>query len=231
MKAFRKNALRAAIGLALSTGALGVTQAAPGLYLGVGVGASVSDLSNDAAASAIQSGLASGGDVAFDPPNGGVTASTDTTDFAWKVFLGYQFNDHFALEAAYVDLGSTSATFTGNVSSSSVFDGPEGISGMASRDITGVALWGVGILPLQHGFSFFGKVGAFRWHDDDHASATLEFGRDVSGTQHRTGTDIAIGAGAGYDIGNHIGVRLEWERYSIDSDNIDVFGGTASWKF
>ena len=38
------------------------------------------------------------------------TTSCDDSDSSWKIFGGYQFNKHFALEFGYADLGETTAS-------------------------------------------------------------------------------------------------------------------------
>jgi OOP family OmpA-OmpF porin len=46
------------------------------------------------------------------------TTSCDDGDTAWKVFGGYQFNRHFALEAGYANLGeATASPFTASSAS------------------------------------------------------------------------------------------------------------------
>jgi OOP family OmpA-OmpF porin len=49
------------------------------------------------------------GQTSFDVDCTGTT-SCDDKDSSWKIFGGYQFNKHFALEFGYADLGETTAS-------------------------------------------------------------------------------------------------------------------------
>lgn len=63
---------------------------ASGLYIGAGVGQS--DADTDCAVA------------------GAVTTGRDTTNTAWKAYLGHQFNKWIALEGGYVKFGDVNAT-------------------------------------------------------------------------------------------------------------------------
>jgi len=83
----------------------------------------------------------------------GATASSfskDETDTGFKLYAGYRFNRHFALEGGWTDLGSFRATR--NVTAPAV--------GSLSAEIeaSGFHFDAVGILPLQQ-FFLFGKLG------------------------------------------------------------------------
>ena len=85
----------------------------------------------------------------------GTVSSCDEKDSAWKLFGGYQFNRHFAIEASYFDYGSVSA-------SGQTFGVPFRITG----DATAFGLAAVGILPIANHFSLFGKLGLLRTEVD-----------------------------------------------------------------
>ena len=47
-------------------------------------------------------------------------------------------------------------------------------------------------------------------------------------TQHEDGTDLLLGAGAKYEVSEHLSLRVEWERLELDykrwpDDEADVF--------
>lgn len=227
MNGIKNKALQAAIGIALGAGIAGTARAgAPGWYVGAGMGASIADISNSRAASELQSSLETAS-FTFNDPASDLGASTEDTSFAWKVYGGYQLSSYFALEAAYVDLGTAKAKFIGTV------DGPEGVIGNASADASGIAYWGVGIAPIRRNFSLFAKIGGFHWKNEERVSGTV--GNlppvDFSLAQTRYGTDVAFGLGAAYDLTDHVGFRLEWERYRIGGDDRDMLTAGARWKF
>ena len=227
MNGYKKKALPVAISVALGTGIAGAAHAgAPGWYAGLGVGASMAELSDSRASGEIQSALESGG-YTFNNGGSSISASTDSTAFAWKVYGGYQLSNYFALEAAYVGLGSVKAKFTGTV------DGPEGAVGDGSAKASGIAFWGVGIAPIGKNFSVFAKIGGLHWKDERGGSATVGNFSPVVQSLAETnyGTDVCFGLGASYDLTNHIGFRLEWERYRVDTDDRDMLSAGARWKF
>lgn len=154
---------------------------AQGVYLGASIGETELDISSEDKA-----------DLAA------VGVSVDDDDTGFKVFVGYRFNDHVALEGFYTDLGEVSA--------SDSFD-----SVTVESDTVGLSV--VGLLPLTPNFELFGKVGFHAWEAD--LSST--FG--VSGSDD--GTDATYGVGFGYRF-QQWGVQAEYERYELDDEDVDM---------
>jgi len=134
--------------------------------------------------------------------------SCDNKDVSWRVFGGYQFNRHFAVEIGYVDAGAIKITGLG-------------VGGkVASTGYDAVAL---GILPLDESMSVFVKGGAYS------SSSELTSTVGVSADESQTGP--LIGFGAQFDIDKVTGVRMEWNRYmeagggvlgEVDLDTISI---------
>jgi OmpA-OmpF porin, OOP family len=164
------------------------------------------------------------GQSSFDVDCTGAT-SCDDKDSSWKIFGGYQFNKHFALEFGYADLGETTASvsvppFTVNLAlEATVWD-----------------LVAVGSLPIADRFSILGKIGLYR--ADTEINGTVPgLGSD---SESASNTDLTFGIGARYDFTRNLGVRLEWQRYqdvggeffgvTAESD-VDVMSAAVIWKF
>lgn len=101
-----------------------------------------------------------------------------------KIFAGYQFHPNFAVEAAYVDLGSVDGVIRSVKGQGGVIDA-------------------VGILPFGawgHDFNVFGKIGV--------ADMKLNGGIDEG---YKAG--VHYGIGVGYNFTHALGVRLEAERF------------------
>ena len=145
-----------------------------------------------------------------------ITAGTvDGSDTGYKIFGGYQFNQHFGLELAYVDLGK--ASYSGNFFGVPVTGG--------SVKTSGFNFSAVGTLPLGSNFALFGKAGFFTW--ESKASDTTG-GVPFSGTEN--GTDLSLGIGASYNFTKNFAVRAEWERFKAVGD-IDLLSIGAVYKF
>lgn len=188
-----------------------------GFYLGIGAGQARVDVETGSFDDDIR-GL------------GFATSSTsaDETDFAWKLFGGYQFNRHFALELGRADLGEfgfhTDTT------------GPAGrLGGEIKADAW--FLDGVGMVPLNDRFSLLGRVGITRWDLDLRGRGTIN-GAPLSVGADDDGVGWKLGLGAEYSFNRQFSARLEWERYNDvgDKDNpgkddVDVFGLTLRVRF
>ena len=156
-------------------------------------------------------------------------------DIPRKFFGGYQFNDYFALEGGYFNVGGVSASGTSVVSGS-----PQSIM----LETAGWDFMGVGILPLGAGFSLFGKFGIYTSNSE--ATYAPVLAGEVSHIFEST--DIMAGAGVSWEFtahGQRFGLRGEWERFTKAANNatytagvkdgngydIDLVTLGAYWKF
>lgn len=146
----------------------------------------------------------------------GFVGSCDDDDTGWKIFGGYNFNQNFGVEAAWVDLGE--ATANGTIGAAAA---------TANVEVDGFNISAVGRVPLGEQFSLFGKLGLYVW--DASASATVA---TTSVFLDNDGTDISFGAGGQYDFSKNFGVRAEWERFSnVADDDVDLFTVGIAVKF
>ena len=162
--------------------------------------------------------------------NQGVTSSSsvDKHDTAYSLGVGYQFNQNFALEGGYVDLGKFNV--------GSTISAPAADTAHGTYKVDGWNLSGVGIIPLQNGFSVYGKAGLI------FADVKLNVASDT-GTVPVTGgskssTSGTYGLGTSYDFGNNLIGKLEWNRYqglgeSSSSGKVDLNAYTVgvSYRF
>jgi len=144
--------------------------------------------------------------------NGLVTMSKDTRDTAWRAFLGYNFNDYWAVEGAYNDLGRIKAHYT------------ETATGLALFEATGdqVAWSGLvkGAFPINKQFDVFALLGLSSNRTKvtvTEINATFA-GGVPSGSDHRT--ELITGLGAEFKPSPNMGIRLEYQSYG-------KFGGSS----
>lgn len=155
-------------------------------------------------------------------------SSLDDTDTGYKIQAGYTFNENFAVEGGYVDLGRMS--YDTDIDRSAIIS----VHGAASAELQayGFNIDAVGILPLGSGFSLFGKVGAIIAHTESDASvtATVSNGVDsesVNEDAHKTETSLKPTAGVGFsfDLTETLSARIEYERFfglKTEGDDVDV---------
>lgn len=128
----------------------------------------------------------------------------DNHDTAFKVLGGYQFNNNFAVEAGYFNLGDFSYVATTNP--------PGTLTGRAK--VQGINLDLVGRLPLTERFSVLGRVGANYADTRDTFQGT---GAVVvtTPTARERATNLKYGVGMEYAFTPALSARAEVERYRI----------------
>jgi outer membrane immunogenic protein len=136
-----------------------------------------------------------GGGISKDKLSDIVNTGTNFADIdgtSWKVFAGFRPLSVFAIEADYLDLGSSdSSTHT---------------------DAKAFAGYAVGFLPIPVPFlDVFGKAGLSRVKINGSAASPLP-----AASFSTSGTEFAWGAGVGVHVGN-FGARLEYERFNVPS--------------
>lgn len=125
------------------------------------------------------------------------TELNDTAD-AWKVFGGYMLNQHFAVEAGYVNLGE----FEFDATAAGTF-----LTG--AEHLMGFNLVAVGTYPVTEQFAVFGKAGAFRWESEYERSGGG--GPTIDDISNRT--DPTYGVGVRWSFSDQLHLRAEWERF------------------
>ena len=222
MSAFGRKVLPAAIGLAVTGAVAAPAEAAPGWYAGVGAGQSSVD-SFTVTGGQLEAALADLG-ITADVPS----VSSDSSDTGWRLFGGYQFNDYVALEAFYVDLGELDVDLSGTI------DGGEGnpnitLTGSAGPDTYGYGIYWVFSYPVFAKFSAFGKIGGIHWTADAPVTLVVD-GETGTASNSDDGNDFAWGAGAKYQLTDHIAVDVQFEQFTTIED-IDLITGNVRWTF
>ena len=153
-------------------------------------------------------------DVANSIIGGGLTyIDEDDSDRGYKLFVGYQFNDYFAMEAGYADLGDLSFEAQ---------RAPGAGSLTAETNYSGYNLDLVGTLPLSPRWSAFGRVGAFRYDTEQNIVGTESLAASMS--RDDTDTGYKFGLGFEYSFTERLSARIEAERYRIE----DMVGDNGS---
>ncbi len=194
--------------------ALGAQAADDGTwYLGAGVGRSKAVDLNNIDGTLANYGLASG-------------SAVGSSDTAWKLFGGYQFNPNVGVEGGYARLGSFNIN--------SAITAPAAGSGTGNWTANNVwSLSAVGTLPLQERLAVFGKVGAA------YANVNLTYaGGGAAISANSSGFSPLYGLGVKYDLSRNASLRGEFERYQNLGDSnltgqssVNVFSLSAQYHF
>lgn len=203
------------------------------VILGVGLEAKAD---NSAWYLGVSGGVTSADDSQFD----NVEESGSDDSSGWKLYAGYDINDIWAVELGYTDLGELDgplANATGMIFTTAFSEGisipvevflasdflvfgPESLIAAASHSISyEPSLWELSVLgkyPMGDRFSLFGKLGLSSW----------ELESDYEGLSKRpdeSGTDVFVGLGCEYGLSDKFSVRAAWDRYAIDSADVDLW--------
>jgi len=144
-----------------------------------------------------------------------VTSTVDrysSDDTAYKAFVGYRFARYFAVEAAYVNLGSPDDEVLPGIT--------------AETEIDGFAPYLLATLPLGP-VELFAKAGYFFYDAEVRVRSVL--GSAAAGD---SGEEFTYGGGIGLNLLERINVRLEYEMFDVeDTDETNALWLTAAWKF
>ncbi len=158
-----------------------------------------------------------------------VDGNLDKKDKSWKIFGGFNVNEHISLEASYNKLGKTGLTLA-----------PGGSVRVASETLTNT-----GTTPLKIGtdtksfgvaaklgrnmgrFRPFVKLGLHRWNTD--LTGTAGLNASVSGDE--SGTDLFYSLGVEWAASKAVGVQFEYESYDIGGPDVDVLGVALRYSF
>jgi OOP family OmpA-OmpF porin len=132
--------------------------------------------------------------------------SDDQRDRGFKLFVGKQLNQYFAIEGGYFDLGSY--RFDALTTANRAVTGDTKLRGL-NVDV-------VGQLPLSERFSILGRVGAqYTRTKTDYNGAAIT----VPGNRYSSDTSFGpkVGLGLEYKFSEALAARVEMERNRINS--------------
>ena len=212
--------VRRAIQLTAAGLALAATQPAfsaevqPGFYFGLGVGEASYDIEKSELDGAILDALLSQG---LFPTSSSSTLEDSDTSLA--LFAGYHFNQYIAVEAGYIDLGTAEYRASGTVN-------PPGpiLSAPATTTMdvesTGFTVAALGSLPIGSAFELHGRLG-FLFAQTDLAVTARIATASASDSDTLDSIGGFYGIGAGFNVGEHWSLSLDWTRYDNVGDEDD----------
>jgi OmpA-OmpF porin, OOP family len=181
----KRSALNGLLIMGLAFGAAANADDAPGFYAGASLGEASVEVD----------------DVDF-----------DGSDTSFKVFGGYSFNQHFALELAYFDGGNADERIG---------------AGVVGVELSGLNASAVGRLPVGENFSLFGKVG-FASYD---AEVTARVNGQTLFAEDGSDEDLSYGVGGEFRFGPSFGLRAEYEMVDASGAEFTLMSIGGSFRF
>ncbi|MGH8446355.1 MAG: porin family protein [Solimonas sp.] len=123
---------------------------------------------------------------------------------SWKAFAGFRINPVLSIEGQYIDFGDAE-------------------SNQARAEADGWTAALVADIPMPY-VQPYAKAGALFWNTDAHVRGPLNNTLKASDD----GTDFFWGVGVRIPIGDALDVRVEYERFDLDGDNVDTKIDAAS---
>jgi OOP family OmpA-OmpF porin len=141
----------------------------------------------------------------------GLNYDFDEDDVGFKVFGGYRFFPWLSVEGAYIDGGNPS-----------IKESQGGETVKLGIDVQSLVAAAVFALPVGERFELFVKPGIAYWD----AETSLGFSSPTFSDSFReddSGSAFFLGAGAGFDVTDNFGLRVEYEWFEVapewDSDS------------
>lgn len=190
--------LAAAVGIASAVNA----QESP-WYIGAGVGQGRVDYQGSSTAQTLNK-------IGQTP----LSASEDDRETAGKVFVGYDVNEIFAVEAQYFDAGTYKFGYRL----------PAGANLWGKGEVHGMGVDLVGTIPLNETFALLGRVGVnYSEFEESLRPGPANAAFNVRGDEELKGS---YGFGFEYNINDNWGLRAEWQRHNMDNNTV-IFDNDA----
>lgn len=136
----------------------------------------------------------------------------DADSTAYRITIGWRFNDYIAVEAGYHNFGRFDQTFD-----------IAGTPTYVSLKADGFMLGGVASLPLSERWSLFARTGAFFWDGDaDINNATQATPAD---------TNLYLGAGVRLALSERLALTADGSHYDLDDTSSTVFSVGFDLRF
>ena len=136
----------------------------------------------------------------------------DDDSTAYRINVGWRFNDYLTIEGGYHNFGRFDQTFD-----------DAGTPIRVSLKADGLTLGGVGNLPVSDRVSLFARAGAFFWDGDAEIN-------DVTAARPED-TNLYFGAGVRLSLTDELSATADGSRYDLDGTSSTVFSIGLDFRF
>ena len=150
--------------------------------------------------------------------------SVDDSSLGWKFFAGYNLNQYFGVELAYVDLGEATATI------SAADNNNVGKASELTSATEGFSFAATGRYPFARQFDVFARIGGFYYSYDINRDTAVNFQTTtVTDPTEKPAVSLSVdklsyffGLGVRYEWNENFSIRAEWERYDFSAFTNEV---------
>lgn len=177
--------------------------------------------------------IGSGGGISG--PVADIRISKDDTDTYWRVGGGYQVNDYFAIEAAYLDAGQADVEVSLGAGETFAPVPPPTLRTTVTYKMSGIEVSGLGRYPATEKVHVFGRLGVVYLERERSSRVAFDtIGQPIPGAgfgpvllpgfapaSEDSRVKPLFGVGIQYQVLESVSARLEWTRFqdAIDSGN------------
>jgi opacity protein-like surface antigen len=141
------------------------------------------------------------------------SSALDDDKIPWHIFVGYQHNNHVALELGYQYLDRQAGT--------TVLDSQPTVSAKTSRETDGFMLGINGILPLNDKYTAQVMGGIYLWHIVTAVNSLSGGGAIAINFDDRTSTSYK-GLGIQYALNSTTALHVQWLNFNIDNEHANI---------
>jgi OOP family OmpA-OmpF porin len=127
--------------------------------------------------------------------------------FGWKIYAGYDFNENFAVEGAYLNSGEAEDDVLGEA---------------VKVELTAFVVSAIGLVPVGESAQIFGKIGYYDGEEDITAFG-ITFSDDDSG--------LTAGAGVRFKMSDNVALRADFDWFDTDIDTVWSLGVGVQFYF
>jgi OmpA-OmpF porin, OOP family len=137
--------------------------------------------------------------------------STEAYDTGFKLFGGYQINENFAVELAYIDGGNPEEYSYGFT----VWNDPSAIQASV-----------IGTLPLGSVFGLYLRGSLLSWENETVVTDGFDYF-----VFENDGDDLSYGVGCSFNVGQKAAIRVEFEGADLDGTDVSILGVSGVFRF
>lgn len=146
------------------------------------------------------------------------------SDFAYNIFLGYNFNKYAGVEIGYIDLGEPSDTY--RIEDEGTYKEEVDV------ELHGMDLAVIARYPFANDFDVHGKLGVIWWTPKITDKLTdVDYGYWDKVTVEQDATDLLYGVGVAYTYDERLVLSLDWQNFELGGVGDFIGGNTSAWMF